>query len=333
MASRIFLTGADGFIGSHLTEQLLFQGYSVTALAQYNSFNSHGWLTDINSNLSGNLQIVMGDIRDANQMRDVTKNHDAIIHLAALIAIPYSYTSVSSYVETNVIGTLNLLEAAKQNGVEKFIHTSTSEVYGTAKTVPISEKHLLNPQSPYAASKVAADALVNSYFCSYDLPLITVRPFNTYGPRQSQRAIVPTILGQILAGNQFIKLGALTPTRDLTYVTDTCLGFIAALQTSNKDVFGQVINLGTGFEISIGDLFSLIRSVLEVEIEIEVATERLRPPSSEVERLLSDNSLAKLLLGWEPKHQGSLGLSEGVNKTYEWFKKSGKDFEGSKYVR
>jgi dTDP-glucose 4,6-dehydratase/UDP-glucose 4-epimerase len=327
MALKVLVTGADGFIGSHLTEQLLNKGYSVTALAQYNSFNSAGWLGEIGSNSQDKLNIVLGDIRDPNQMRELVKGHHAVFHLAALIAIPYSYTSVDSYFETNVKGTLNLLEASRLNQVQKFIHTSTSEVYGTAKFVPITELHPINPQSPYAASKVSSDALVNSYFCSYGFPAITIRPFNTYGPRQSQRAIIPTIISQLLSSKSTVSLGALTPTRDLTYVSDTCEGFIAALEAEDKSAFGQVFNLGTGFEINIGQLFSEICEITGIRKELEISEERLRPAESEVERLLSDNSLAREILNWSPKFENLEGLQTGIGLTRDWIKSS--DFSNS----
>jgi NAD dependent epimerase/dehydratase len=314
---KIFLTGSEGFIGSHLLEALLVEGHEVTALVAYNSFDSNGWLdsTDVLSHDS--LRLVLGDIRDSEQMRQLVKGQDCVLHLAALIAIPYSYQAPESYVQTNVIGTLNLLNAAKEAGVERFIHTSTSEVYGTAEFVPITEQHPLKGQSPYSASKIAADQMVYAYNSSFELPTITIRPFNTFGPRQSTRAVIPTVITQIANGKKVINLGSTSPTRDFTYVSDTVNGFLKALSAEN--VFGTTINLGTGFEISVLDLVTTIANEMNAEISIETTGDRLRPKDSEVERLLSDNSLARRTLLWEPELSGKDGLEMGLRKTISWF--------------
>jgi NAD dependent epimerase/dehydratase len=314
---KIFLTGSEGFIGSHLLEALLAAGHEVTALAAYNSFDSYGWIDSTNAKDSSALRLVLGDIRDSEQMRQLVKGHECILHLAALIAIPYSYQAPESYVQTNVIGTLNLLNAAKEVGVERFIHTSTSEVYGTAEFVPITERHPLKGQSPYSASKIAADQMVYAYNASFKLPTITIRPFNTFGPRQSTRAVIPTVITQIANGKKRISLGSTSPTRDFTYVSDTVNGFIKALSAPN--LFGSTINLGTGYEISISDLVTTISREMNQEIIIETSDERLRPKDSEVERLLADNSLALTSLNWRPEIDGKRGLEMGLKKTIAWF--------------
>lgn len=308
---RVLVTGADGFIGSHLTECLLDMGVRVRALAQYNSFNYWGWLEDIPKN--NNLEIVSGDVRDPNFCMEMTKEIDVIFHLAALIAIPYSYIAPDSYVQTNIIGTLNICQAALKNKCERVVHTSTSEVYGTARYVPIDEEHPLQPQSPYSASKIGADCMALSFFNSFDLPLVVARPFNTYGPRQSARAIIPTIISQIASGMTTIKLGDLRPTRDLNYVKDTCKGFLATAESEN--ILGEVINIGSGKEISMGDLVKLISSLMGKKINIETDEARIRPAKSEVNRLLCDNSKLKSITGFEPSHT----LEEGLLATIQWF--------------
>jgi len=318
---KICVTGAEGFIGSHLVERLLAEGHKVRALVQYNSFNSLGWLKDCEQ--SQDLEIVMGDVRDPEQMNTFVDGSESVMHLAALIAIPHSYQAPASYLETNVMGTLNVLNAAKRAGVQRFVQTSTSEVYGTALSVPITEEHPLQGQSPYSASKIGADALAFSYWSSFDLPVVTLRPFNTFGPRQSMRAVIPTLLAQVIAGEDSVSLGSTSPTRDFTYVDDTVSGFIAAL--SAQDVEGKTLNLGTGYEISIGDLVKLVGEVVGREIAVNVADERLRPPGSEVERLLSDNTKARTLMGWSPALAGLDGLKEGITRTMHWIEPFVKD--------
>ncbi len=311
MSEKILITGADGFIGSHLTELLVREGYDVRALAQYNSFNSWGWLDTVDC--QDHIEIVTGDVRDPHYCKHMTKGVDIIFHLAALIAIPYSYTAPDSYVDTNVKGTLNLCQAAIENKVSRIIHTSTSEVYGTANYVPIDEKHPLQAQSPYSASKIGADAIAMSFFNAFGLPLITVRPFNTYGPRQSARAIIPTIISQIASGKTHIKLGDVTPTRDFNYVTDTCRGFLE-LARCEKAV-GEVVNIGSNSEISMGDTFNLIRDLMKSDVQWSVDEQRLRPEQSEVNRLWCDNTKIRALTGYEPQ----FSLAQGLQKTIDWF--------------
>lgn len=314
--SSIFVTGADGFIGSHLTEALVREGYKVKALAQYNSFNNIGWLQDMPENILNHVEIVMGDVRDANQMRVEIKKMDYVLHLSALIAIPYSYNSPKSYIDTNVSGTLNVLQAARDFDVS-VIHTSTSEVYGSARYVPIDENHPLQGQSPYSASKIAADQIAYSYFASFDLPVKIIRPFNTYGPRQSMRAVIPTIIVQIANGAREIELGATSPTRDFNYVDDTVRGFIEAMKSANG--IGEVVNLGSNFEISIKDTVQIIAEALGVNVKIIRKNIRLRPQNSEVQRLFSSNQKAKDLFGWVPQYGGIEGFKRGIVKTAEWF--------------
>ena len=316
MKKKILITGADGFIGSHLTEKLLSLGYDVRALALYNSFNSWGWLDDIPKQLKEELDVFLGDIRDPNGVRQAVQGCDAILHLASLIAIPYSYHSPDTYVDTNIKGTLNILQAARDFNIP-VIHTSTSEVYGTAKVVPITEDHPLQGQSPYSASKIGADQLAFSFYSSFNLPVLTIRPFNTYGPRQSARAVIPTIITQIANGQKEIKLGAISPTRDFNYVKDTVDGFVATLNSKNG--LGEVINLGSNFEISIKETVELIAEIMGVTISIAQDGDRLRPPSSEVERLWADNSKAKEILNWKPRFAGRDGLKSGLEETIAWF--------------
>jgi dTDP-glucose 4,6-dehydratase len=315
--SKILVTGADGFIGSHLVEALVRQGFKVRAFVYYNSFNSWGWLDECSNDVKGNFEVFSGDIRDAHGVKEAMKGCDAVIHLAALIAIPFSYHSPDTYIETNVKGTLNVLQAARNLGVKRLIHTSTSEVYGTAKFVPITEEHPLQGQSPYSASKIAADQLAFSFYSSFDLPVIIVRPFNTYGPRQSARAVIPTIITQIANGINEISLGSTTPTRDFSYVSDTVEGFISAL--NSDEALGQVINLGSNFEISINDTAQMIAEIMNTRIKIASSDERLRPKNSEVERLWADNSKAKDLLGWKPIYSDLDGLKRGLAETIDWF--------------
>lgn len=313
----ILITGADGFIGSHLVEAAVADGYKVRAFVLYNSFNSWGWLEQLTPEIKAEIDIFSGDIRDPHGVKTAMRGCQAVLHLASLIAIPFSYHSPDTYIDTNVKGTLNVLQAARELKVEKIIHTSTSEVYGTARFVPITEEHPLQAQSPYSASKIAADQLALSFHASFDLPVTVIRPFNTYGPRQSARAIIPTIITQIASGKRKLKLGALSPTRDFSYVTDTARGFLFALRAENTA--GKTINLGAGHEISIGDLVDLIAEVMRAEVKIECDRERLRPEKSEVNRLLSDNTLAKRILGWEPRYRGVEGLRRGLQETVAWF--------------
>lgn len=313
----IFVTGADGFIGSHLVEKLVRAGYQVRPYVLYNSFNSWGWLDHLSEDIKSELDVVSGDIRDSYRTRTAMKGCDAVMHLAALIAIPYSYHSPASYVDTNVKGTLNVVQAANELGIERVIHTSTSEVYGTAKFVPITEEHPLQGQSPYSASKIAADQIAMSFYCSFNTPVVTLRPFNTYGPRQSNRAIIPTIITQIEAGNNELMLGSLTPTRDLNYIDDTVSAYIAALESEAG--LGEVINIGSHYEISMGDLARLIAKLMGREIVIRTDPERVRPKNSEVERLMASNEKAKALLGWSPSYAGIAGLEKGLIETIRWF--------------
>lgn len=311
---NILVTGADGFIGSHLTEELLERGYKVRALSCYNSFNYWGWLEDIKENK--NLEIVSGDVRDPNFCLTITKDIDTIFHLAALIAIPYSYVAPDSYIDTNVKGTLNICQAARINGCQKILHTSTSEVYGTAQYVPIDEKHPLQPQSPYSASKIGADAIAMSFYNAFNLPVTTVRPFNTYGPRQSARAVIPTIITQIASGLKQIKLGDVTPTRDFNYVKDTCLGFIKIAESENTN--GEVINIGSNREISIGDTLNLIKKIMGSDVEFITEEQRIRPEKSEVFRLWCDNTKIMKLTGFTPKYS----IEDGLRETVAWFTKA-----------
>jgi NAD dependent epimerase/dehydratase len=317
---RILVTGADGFIGSHITEALVRAGYDVRVFVFYNSFNSWGWLDHCDEDVKGKFEVFAGDIRDPNGVRTAMKDCDAVLHLAALIAIPYSYHSPDTYVDTNIKGTLNIVQAARDLGVSKVVHTSTSEVYGTAQFVPITEDHPLQGQSPYSASKIGADQIAMSFYSSFDTPVAILRPFNTYGPRQSARAVIPTIITQIANGKQRIKLGALSPTRDFNYVADTVAGFIAVLK-SEKSV-GEVINIGSNFEASIGDTAHAIAKVMGTEIEIISDEQRLRPEKSEVERLWASNEKAGELLGWHPKYDGLEGFHRGLEETVAWFSKS-----------
>jgi NAD dependent epimerase/dehydratase len=316
--STILITGADGFIGSHLTEALVRQGHKVRAFIMYNSFNSWGWLDHCGPDIKGQFEIFAGDIRDPHGVKKAMKECDAVLHLAALIAIPYSYHSPDTYVDTNVKGTLNVLQAARELGVKKVVHTSTSEVYGTARFVPITEEHPLQGKSPYSATKIAADQLAYSFFASFGLPVVIARPFNTYGPRQSARAVIPTIITQIANGQRQIKLGAVSPTRDFSYVADTVAGFVAALESDRG--IGEVINLGSNFEISIGDTAHAIADAMGISIETITDEQRLRPEKSEVERLWASNTKARELLGWQPQYGGREGFLRGLTETIAWFR-------------
>jgi dTDP-glucose 4,6-dehydratase len=315
---QVLVTGADGFIGSHLTEALVRQGYKVRAFVLYNSFNSWGWLDQAPKEVRDNLDVFSGDIRDPHGVRQAMQGCDAVLHLAALIAIPYSYHSPDTYVDTNVKGTLNVLQAARELGVRRVIHTSTSEVYGTARFVPMTEEHPLQGQSPYSATKIGADQLAFSFYSSFGLPVVTARPFNTYGPRQSARAVIPTIITQMLGGQRQIRLGKVSPTRDFNYVKDTVSFFLAAL-ASDKGA-GEVINCGSNYEISIGETVRVIAEALGVSVEVVTDEARVRPEKSEVERLWADNTKARTLFGWEPAFGGRDGLRRGMAETAEWFR-------------
>lgn len=317
MPQRILVTGADGFIGSHLTELLVREGYDVRAFVQYNSFNSWGWLDECDADVAGCFEVIAGDVRDPFGVKAAMKGCDSVIHLAALIAIPFSYHSPAAYVETNINGTLNVLQAARDLNISRVIHTSTSEVYGTARYVPIDEEHPLQAQSPYSATKIAADQIALSFYRSFETPVTIVRPFNTFGPRQSARAVIPTIITQIAAGRDRVELGDLRPTRDFNFVTDTAAGFVAALRSER--CIGEVVNLGTGFEISIGDTAQLIAGLMKAPINISRGEERIRPEASEVLRLLASNEKAQKLLDWQPRHSGLEGLRSGLQTTIDWF--------------
>jgi dTDP-glucose 4,6-dehydratase len=316
---KILVTGADGFIGSHLVERLVRLGHRVRAFVFYNSLGSNGWLDYVDKKLLKNLEIISGDIRDYNFLEKKTKGIDAVFHLAALIAIPYSYQSPQSYIDTNVTGTYNVLRSSQKNNISKIIITSTSEVYGTAQVVPIKENHPLNAQSPYAATKIAADQLALSFYKSFNLPVTVLRPFNTYGPRQSARAVLPSIISQLANNkNRIIKLGNLTPTRDFTYVEDTVEAFALAL---NNNLLGEVINIGNQFEISIKDILNIFKKDFGYDFKVVIDKNRLRKKESEVFRLLASDFKAKKLLKWDPRYQGIAGFKKGLAKTIEWFNK------------
>ena len=320
--SKVLVTGAGGFIGSHLLEKLAADGADVRAFVEYDSRGSWGWLDDAAPETLDTIEIIAGDIRDSHAVRQAMAGCETVLHLAALIGIPYSYLAPESYVDTNVTGTLNVVQAATDLGVSRVVHTSTSEVYGTAQYVPIDEAHPLNPQSPYAATKVGADQIALSYGRSFGTPVTVVRPFNTYGPRQSARAVIPTIITQLAAhdpqnGPAKIRLGAIAPTRDFTYVSDTVAGFLAAAESNGA--VGDVVNIGTNFEISVGDTAQTIADLMGVELIIETEDTRLRPDASEVERLWCDNRKAAELIGWQPAHAGLTGFRRGLEATIDWF--------------
>ncbi len=307
----VLVTGADGFIGSHLIELLVREGYKVKALSQYNSFNYWGWLEDIECR--DQIEVLNGDVRDPHFCKHITRDVDIVFHLAALIAIPYSYMAPDSYVDTNIKGTLNICQAAMENGVKRVIHTSTSEVYGSAQYVPINEKHPLQPQSPYSASKIGADAMAMSFFNAFNLPVTIARPFNTYGPRQSARAVIPTIITQIAKGIKQIKLGDLSPTRDFSYVMDTCRGFLELARCDAA--IGEAVNIGSNFEISVGEVFALIRELMCSNVELLTDEQRMRPEASEVFRLWCDNTKIHAMTGFKPRFD----IREGLQATVEWF--------------
>ncbi len=316
---KILVTGGAGFIGSHLVEKLVKLGYKVKTIVPYNINNSWGWIDSFPNDIKKNLEVISGDICDQNFVLEEAKKVEIIFHLAALISIPYSYKSPQSYVSTNVNGTLNMLEAARENNVELFVQTSTSEVYGSSQFIPITENHPLHAQSPYAATKIASDQLAISYYNSFELPTLILRPFNTFGPRQSLRAAIPTIITQMLSNDKKIKLGSLAPRRDFTFVSDTVDGFISAI--GNKKCLGQTINLGTGKDFSIGETLRNIETIMKKKANVQIDKNRLRPKKSEVNRLLSSNSKAKKYLNWSPKFKGSKGFKEGLQKTIDWFSK------------
>jgi NDP-hexose 4,6-dehydratase len=316
VSSVVAVTGAEGFIGSHLVESLVRSGRRVRAMVQYNSFASWGWLEALDDDLLANVEVVLGDVRDARSVRGLLDGVSTVYHLATLIAIPYSYQAPGSYLETNAGGTLNVLEAARELETPRIVHTSTSEVYGTARSVPIGEDHPLQAQSPYAASKIAADKLAESYHLSFGLPIVTLRPFNTYGPRQSARAVIPTVIGQIAAGHAVIELGALTPTRDFNYAGDTAAAFLAVGAAPAEDVLGRVFNAGSGSETSIGDTVRLIATVMGApDVEVVQDRRRMRPEASEVMRLVCDNGALRQATGWHP----CTSLERGLEITSRWF--------------
>lgn len=313
---KVLVTGADGFIGSHLVEVLISKGYEVRAFIYYNSFNSWGWLDTVPQTIKDSIDIFAGDVRDPHGVDVAMRGCDAVLHLAALIGIPYSYHSPSAYVDTNITGTLNILQAARSHEVSKVVHTSTSEVYGTAQFIPITEEHPVVGQSPYSATKIGADQLALSFFRSFDMPVTVIRPFNTYGPRQSARAVIPTIISQIAQKSESLVLGSLDPTRDFNFVKDTVSGFISLLES--ESVIGECVNIGNGYDLSIGKLAQEIANLMNSDITITQDDARVRPEASEVERLLADNSKALSLSGWKPEYKGLDGLRKGLMETIEW---------------
>lgn len=317
-AKRILVTGADGFIGSHLTEALVRRGHDVRAFVHYNSFNSWGWLDEVDADIRNAIDAFAGDIRDPHGVREAARGCDVILHLAALIAIPYSYHSPATYVDTNIHGTLNVLQAAADLEISRVVHTSTSEVYGTAQTIPMTEDHPIKGQSPYSATKIAADQMALAFYRSFETPVTIIRPFNTYGPRQSARAVLPTVITQALSGVTSLRLGATHPTRDFNYVADTVRAFTMLAETTYG--VGEVINVGSNFEISIGDAVKVIAEVLGIELEVTTEDQRLRPQQSEVERLWADNTKAQKIFGWTPEYGGLDGFRRGIAETVEWFR-------------
>lgn len=315
--SKVLVTGADGFIGSHLVETLVDSGHCVRAFCLYNSSGSWGWLDSLPDSIKSELEVVLGDIRDPLCVRQAMQGCDQVFHLAALIAIPYSYVAPASYVDTNIHGTLNIVQAARELEISRVVHTSTSETYGSAQFVPITEEHPQVGQSPYAASKIGADQIALSYWRSFETPVVVMRPFNTYGPRQSARAVIPTIITQVAAGQRQIRLGALSPTRDFNFVADTCAAFTAI--AGCDDALGQVVNAASNFEISIGDTAALIGEVMNADLEIVTDEQRMRPESSEVNRLFGDNTRLQQLTGWQPAYGGFDGFRRGLSLTAEWF--------------
>ena len=328
MKNKILVTGSEGFIGSHLVEKLVKEGFNIKALVYYNSFNSWGWLDTLEDKIKNNIEVVLGDVRSNDSVDKALKDCNKVAHLASLIAIPYSYETPKSYVDTNISGTLNILQSSLKNGIETIVHTSTSEVYGTAQKIPITEEHPLVGQSPYSASKIAADQLAQSFFTSFNLPIITIRPFNTYGPRQSARAFIPTIIMQILDGKKEISLGSTTPSRDLTFISDTVNGFLAAL---DANCFGETINLGTGKDFSVAEVFDAITSIMQVNVDIKTDTKRIRPKNSEVLKLLASNDKAMKLLNWKPEFNDKEGLLKGLSLTIDWFSENKQFYKSNIY--
>lgn len=327
--SKAFVTGADGFIGSHLVETLTRAGVSVKALAQYNSFGKRGWLDDLAPEVLANVEIVLGDIRDLGLLRSVAHGCDTIFHLAALIGIPYSYVAPQSYVDVNITGTVNILQVAREHNVQRVVHTSTSEVYGSAQFVPMTEDHPLNAQSPYAASKIAADQLALSFARSFSLPVVVVRPFNNFGPRQSTRAIIPTLISQFIGGASKIKVGSTTPTRDFVFVRDTARAFLLAGQSQN--VLGEILNIGCNFEISVSEIIKMLSKHFDRSVEVLTEEQRVRPSASEVTRLWADNSKAKKLLDWTPNYSGLEGFQRGLTESIEWYQQREKSISNLEY--
>jgi len=322
---KVLITGAEGFIGSHLTEEIIKKGAYVRAFIHYNPFNNWGWLDTLPEKIKSKIEIFSGDIREAYNVYRAMEGIDVVFHLAALVGIPYSYYSPESYVATNIMGTVNVLQAARDKKIYKIVHTSTSETYGSALYVPIDEQHPLQGQSPYSASKIGADMMAKSFYCSFKLPVAICRPFNVYGPRQSARAVIPTIIIQLLSGKKIIELGSLTPTRDFTYVLDTVNGFIKIAESDTT--IGEVINIGSGYEISIGDVANKIAQILNLKAKMVSKKQRKRPAKSEVDRLLADNSKAKKLIGWSPK----IDLETGLRMTIKWFKNNIKYYKPDIY--
>lgn len=314
---KVFVTGSEGFIGSHLVSTLIERGHEVTALVQYNSFSNIGWLADLESEQLDRIKIIHGDVRDLNHLKLAMDNCEAVIHLAALIAIPYSYLAPASYIETNVNGTFNVLQAAREIGIKRVIHTSTSEVYGTAIKVPIDENHPIQTQSPYSASKSAADMLAYSFYCSFDLPVVTLRPFNVYGPRQSARAVIPSLISQIVSGQKNVFVGYTASTREFNFVTDTVSAFELALTA--PDIEGETLNIGNSYEVLISEVINELKAISGSNFDIVVDETRIRPEKSEVQRLLSESSKARKLLNWSAEYSGQDGFSKGLRQTFEWF--------------
>lgn len=314
---KVLVTGADGFIGSHLVEQLVRMGCSVKAMVMYNAFGSWGWLDHLSSEIKDHIEIIMSDVRDPHGVKAAMTGCDVVLHLAALIGIPYSYHCPDSYIDTNIKGTLNIVQAARECGVEKIVHTSTSEVYGTARYVPIDEAHPLQGQSPYSASKIGADQIALSFYASFGLPVSVIRPFNTYGPRQSLRAFIPTVIAQINNQLQQIQLGSLHPTRDFTFVTDTAHAFIAVAESDLT--VGEVVNAGSHFEITMQDTVKLIAQLMQVDIDVVQDPQRIRPENSEVERLFADHTKIMKLTNWKPEYAGIDGFKRGLIKTIDWY--------------
>lgn len=332
VALRFFLTGGEGFLGSHLTEALIRGGHDVTAYVLYNSYGTTGWLDSLEVDVRDGVRTVFGDVRDPDSVQSAMSGHDMVIHLAALIAIPYSYQAPRSYIETNVLGTMNVMEAARRAGVSRVVHTSTSEVYGSAQYVPIDEMHPLVGQSPYSASKIGADQVVHAYWSSFGVPVTTVRPFNTYGPRQSQRAFIPSVIVQLLSGAEIISLGSLSPTRDFTFVTDAAEGFRVVAEGTGG--LGEVFNMGSGFEMSMGEVVEMLSDISGRKVAVTEDPARVRPKNSEVERLLSNSSKIETSFGWKPAHAGRDGLYQGLEKTYAWFRENANEagYDATRYV-